>query len=293
MKGTGVALITPFKKDFSIDFNALGNIVDHAISGGVEYLVALGTTGESVTLTHDEKKQVYAFIAERAKGKVPCVAGIGGNNTAEVVATIKSFDFTGFDAILSVSPYYNKPTQEGIFQHFMAVQENCPVPIILYNVPGRTGSNMNAATTLRLANASDNFVAIKEASGMPEQFMDLLNEKPADFDIISGDDNLTLPFLAMGMTGVISVIGQAYPQKFTSMVRLGLDGKFEEARQIHYNLYNLMKGIFIEGNPGGVKYVMNKMGLCENIVRLPLAPISKDSEAKLDDWMKGQIAAGI
>jgi 4-hydroxy-tetrahydrodipicolinate synthase len=287
MTGTGVALITPFKKDLSIDFEALANIIAHCIDGGIEYLVALGTTGESVTLTKEEKKKVYAFIAQQAAGKVPVVAGIGGNNTQEVIDTLKAFDFSGFDGILSVSPYYNKPTQEGIFQHYMAIQEYAELPIILYNVPGRTGSNMTAATTLRLANASEKFVAVKEASGNPEQFMDLLNEKPADFDIISGDDNLTLPFLAMGMSGVISVIGQAYPKKFSSMVRLGLDGKFEEARQIHYNLYNLMKGIFIEGNPGGVKYVMNQMGLCENIVRLPLAPISKGSEEKLTEWMKG------
>lgn len=286
MKGTGIALITPFKKDLSIDFDALGNIIDHAISGGVEYLVALGTTGESVTLSKEEKKAVYAFVAQQAKGKVPCVAGMGGNHTLEIIENMKAFDATGYDAFLSVSPYYNKPTQEGIFQHFMALQENTPLPIILYNVPGRTGSNMSADTTLRLARASDNFIAIKEASGNAEQFMDLLNEKPADFHIISGDDNLTLPFIAMGMTGVISVIGQAYPEKFTSMVRLGLDGKFEEARQLHYQLYNMMKGIFIEGNPGGVKYVLNKMGLCENIVRLPLSPISKASEEKLDAWMK-------
>ncbi len=287
MTGTGVALITPFKKDLSIDFDALANIIAHCIDGGIEYLVALGTTGESVTLSKEEKKKVYAFIAQQAAGKVPVVAGIGGNNTQEVIDTLKGFDFTGYDGILSVSPYYNKPTQEGIFLHYMAIQEHAELPIILYNVPGRTGSNMTAATTLRLANASEKFVAVKEASGNSEQFMDLLNEKPADFDIISGDDNLTLPFLAMGMSGVISVIGQAYPKKFSSMVRLGLDGRFEEARQIHYNLYNLMKGIFIEGNPGGVKYVMNQMGLCENIVRLPLAPISKGSEDKLTEWMKG------
>ncbi len=287
MTGTGVALITPFKKDLSIDFDALANIIAHCIDGGIEYLVALGTTGESVTLSKEEKKKVYAFIAQQAAGKVPVVAGIGGNNTQEVIDTLKGFDFTGYDGILSVSPYYNKPTQEGIFLHYMAIQEHAELPIILYNVPGRTGSNMTAATTLRLAHASEKFVAVKEASGNPEQFMDLLNEKPADFDIISGDDNLTLPFLAMGMSGVISVIGQAYPKKFSSMVRLGLDGRFEEARQIHYNLYNLMKGIFIEGNPGGVKYVMNQMGLCENIVRLPLAPISKGSEEKLTEWMKG------
>jgi 4-hydroxy-tetrahydrodipicolinate synthase len=287
MRGTGVALITPFKKDLSIDFDALGRIIDHCITGGIEYLVALGTTGESVTLSKEEKKDVYAFIAKHTNGRVPLVAGLGGNSTNEVLETIQHFDFTAFDAILSVSPYYNKPTQEGIFQHYMKVQQMCPIPIILYNVPGRTGSNMTASTTLRLANASEKFAAVKEASGNPEQFMDLLNEKPADFDIISGDDNLTLPFLAMGMTGVISVIGQAYPQKFSTMVRLGLDGKFEEARQIHYQLYNLMKGIFIEGNPGGVKYVMSKMGLCENVVRLPLAPISATSEALLGNWMKG------
>ncbi len=286
MKGTGVALITPFKKDFSIDFDALDKIIDHSITGGVEYLVALGTTGESVTLTKEEKSAVYSFIKERAKGKVACVAGLGGNNTQELIDSMKSFDYSGFDAILSVSPYYNKPSQEGIFQHYMAIQEHAQLPIIIYNVPGRTGSNMTAATTLRLANASEKFAAIKEASGNPEQFMDLMNEKPADFDIISGDDNLTLPFIAMGMSGVISVIGQAYPQKFSSMVRLGLDGKFEEARQIHYNLYNMMKGIFIEGNPGGVKYVMSKMGLCENMVRLPLATVSKSTEEKLDLFMK-------
>lgn len=287
MNGTGVALITPFKKDLSVDFNALGNIIDHCIGGGVEYLVALGTTGEGVTLTKEEKKQVYAFIAERAKGKVPVVAGMGGNNTQEIIDSIKAFDFTGFDAILSVSPYYNKPTQEGIFQHFMAIQEYCEVPIILYNVPGRTGSNMLASTTLRLARASEKFAAVKEASGNPEQFMDILNEKPAEFDVISGDDNLTLPFIAMGMSGVISVIGQAYPKQFSSMVRLGLDGKFEEARQMHYQLYPMMKGIFLEGNPGGVKYVMSQMGLCENIVRLPLATVSSETENKLKEWMRG------
>ena len=244
MRGTGVALVTPFKKDLTIDFNALSNIIEHCIGGGVEYLVALGTTGESVTLDKDEKKQVFQFISEQAKCRVPVVAGIGGNDTREVCQTIKGFNFDRFDAILSVSPFYNKPNQEGIFQHYMEIEKLAPVPIILYNVPGRTGSNMSAATTLRLANASNKFAAIKEASGNPEQFMDLLNEKPADFDIISGDDNLTLPFLAMGMSGVISVIGQAYPKLFTSMIRLGLDGKFEEARQLHHKLYNIMKGIF-------------------------------------------------
>lgn len=285
MRGTGVALVTPFKKDLSIDFDALANIVEHCISGGLEYLVALGTTGESVTLSKVEKAQVYTFIKEQAAGRIPLVAGIGGNHTSELIDTLKAFDFSGYNAILSVSPFYNKPTQEGIFQHYMAIQEYTEVPIILYNVPGRTGSNMTAETTLRLANASEKFAAIKEASGNPEQFMDIMNEKPAEFDVISGDDNLTLPFLAMGMSGVISVIAQAYPKQFSSMVRLGLDGKFEEARQIHYQLYAIMKGIFMEGNPGGIKYLLSKMGLCENYVRLPLAPISRASEIKLDAMM--------
>jgi 4-hydroxy-tetrahydrodipicolinate synthase len=285
MKGTGVALITPFTKTGEVDFNSLSKIVEHAITGGVEYLVALGTTGESVTLNKEEKKQIYAHVSKQAAGRVTCVAGMGGNNTHEVLEAIKHFDTDGYDAFLSVSPYYNKPSQEGIYQHFMALEAVSELPIILYNVPGRTGSNMSASTTLRLANASEKFIAIKEASGNAEQFMDLLNEKPADFEIISGDDNLTLPFLAMGMSGVISVIGQAYPKEFTSMVRLGLDGKFVEARQLHYKLYNLMKGIFLDGNPGGVKYIMHKMGLCENVVRLPLAPINATLEAKLDQLM--------
>jgi 4-hydroxy-tetrahydrodipicolinate synthase len=286
MRGTGVALVTPFKKDLSIDYDALENIIEHCIKGGLEYLVALGTTGESVTLNKNEKKEVYQFIKNKTAGRIPLVAGLGGNNTAEIIETMKSFDFEGYDAILSVSPYYNKPTQEGIFLHYMAIQEYTEVPIILYNVPGRTGSNMTAETTLRLAKASEKFAAIKEASGNPEQFMDIMNEKPAEFDVISGDDNLTLPFLAMGMSGVISVIAQAYPKQFSSMVRLGLDGKFEEARQIHYQLYAIMKGIFMEGNPGGIKYVLSQMGLCQNIVRLPLAPISQASEAKLANMMK-------
>lgn len=286
MNGTGVALITPFNDDLSIDWDALANIIEHCIGGGVEYLVVLGTTGESVTLSKEEKQKVYSFVAERAAGRVPCVAGIGGNNTPEVVHALKAFEVPGYDAILSVSPYYNKPSQEGIYRHFMQVQENAPLPVILYNVPGRTGSNMSVQTILRLANASEKFVAVKEASGNPEQFMDLLNEKPFDFDIISGDDNLTLPFLAMGMTGVISVIGQAYPKDFTSMVRLGLNGNFEESRQLHYKLYNLMKGIFLEGNPGGVKFVMSEMGLCKNVVRMPLATVSKNTEDKLRGWMQ-------
>ncbi len=274
MRGTGLALVTPFNEDYSIDFNALSNLIEYTISGGVEYLVALGTTGESVTLSKAEKKQVYEFIAQQAKGRVQLVAGVGGNYTAEVIESLNLVNDLNYDAILSVSPYYNKPNQEGIYQHFMAVANASELPIILYNVPGRTGSNMTAATTLRLANSSDNFVAIKEASGNPEQFMDLLHAKPADFEIISGDDNLTVPFIAMGMSGVISVIGQAYPKQFSTMVRLALDGNITEARQLHYELYPIMKAIFADGNPGGIKALLSQMGICKNIVRLPLAPVN-------------------
>lgn len=286
MIGTGIALITPFKKDLSIDFDALSNIIEHCISGGVEYLVALGTTGESVTLTKDEKKKIYQFVAQQAKGRVACVAGIGGNHTSEVIDTLKSFTIKGYDAVLSVSPYYNKPNQEGIYQHYREVSKASKLPIILYNVPGRTGSNMSAATTLRIAKDCKNVIAIKEASGQPEQFMDLLAAKPKGFNIISGDDNLTLPFLAMGMCGVISVIGNVYPREFSTMVRLGLNGNYDEARLLHYKLYDMMKAIFMDGNPGGIKYVMNKMNLCQNLVRLPLSTVNTATRQRIDDIMK-------
>jgi 4-hydroxy-tetrahydrodipicolinate synthase len=282
MKGTGVALVTPFKKDFSIDFESLGNIIEHVISGGVEYVVALGTTGEAPTLSKDEKKKVYEFIADKVDGRVGCVAGIGGNNTHEVVETIQAFDFSKYDAILSVSPYYNKPNQEGIYLHYMELAKVSPKPIIIYNVPGRTGSTVSAATTLRLARSSNKFIATKEASGNPEQFMDILHQKPAGFSVISGDDNLTVPFLAMGMSGVISVIGNAFPKDFSNMVRFGLSGDFESARALHYKLYDVMKAIFSDGSPGGIKVVLHTLGLCENIVRLPLAPVNKSLEDRLN-----------
>ncbi|MES2688793.1 MAG: 4-hydroxy-tetrahydrodipicolinate synthase [Bacteroidota bacterium] len=287
MKGTGVALITPFNKDYSIDFDSLSNVIEHCISGRLEYLVALGTTGESPTLSKDEKKQVYQFIAEQTRGRVPLVAGIGGNDTRDVCDTIKSFDFKGYEAILSVSPFYNKPNQEGIYLHYMELAKIAPKPIIIYNVPGRTGAGISAATTLRLANASDKFIATKEASGNAETFMDILKDKPKHFSVISGDDNLTVPFLAMGMTGVISVIAQAYPEQFSDMVRFALDGKFPEARAIHFRLYEMMKTIFTDGSPGGIKVVMESMGLCKKVVRLPLAPVSKQVEEKLLSLAKG------
>jgi 4-hydroxy-tetrahydrodipicolinate synthase len=274
MKGTGLALVTPFKADFSIDFDALSNLIENVIAGGVEYLVALGTTGESVTLSKDEKKQVYQFIQQQVKGRVQCVAGLGGNDTAELTDYIKSFDFTGYDAVLSVSPYYNKPSQEGIYQHFMKVAEASAKPIILYNVPGRTGSNMTAETTLRLAKANSKFIAVKEASGNAEQFMDLIHQAPVGFSVVSGDDNLTVPFMSMGMTGVISVIGQAYPKKFSDMVRAALNNDIVTARTLHFELYDVMKSIYLDGNPGGIKALLSLMGICQNIVRLPLVPVN-------------------
>jgi 4-hydroxy-tetrahydrodipicolinate synthase len=281
MKGTGVALVTPFHADYSIDFDSLAKIIEHCISGGLEYLVVLGTTGEGPTLNKDEKKQIFKFVSEKVNGRVPLVAGIGGNDTREVDDAMQSFDASGYSAILSVSPYYNKPNQEGIYLHYMELAKVSPLPIIIYNVPGRTGAGISAATTLRLAKASDKFIAVKEASRSPEVFMDILKDKPVNFSVISGDDNLTLPFLAMGMTGVISVIAQAYPRMFSDMVRLGLDGKFEEARILHFKLYEVMKMIFADGSPGGVKVLLNQLGLCQNVVRLPLSPVNKDVEAKL------------
>ena len=281
MKGTGVALVTPFNSDFTIDFDALAKLVEHCINGGLEYLVVLGTTGEGPTLTKEEKKQVFAFVAKQVAGRIPLVAGIGGNDTMEVIETMKSFDDNGYTAILSVSPYYNKPNQEGIYLHYMELAKVTPLPIIIYNVPGRTGMGISAATTLRLANASNKFVAIKEASGNPEIFMDVLKDKPAHFSVISGDDNLTLPFMAVGMTGVISVIAQAYPREYSDMVRLALAGNFAEASKLHFKLYDLMKAIFADGNPGGIKVLLEHLGICKNVVRLPLAPVNKQVEEKL------------
>jgi len=281
MKGSGVALVTPFNYDYTIDFDALGNLVEHCIAGGLNYLVVLGTTGEVPTLTKEEKKEVYEFVAKKVNKRVPLVAGIGGNNTSELIQTLQSFDIEGYDAILSVSPYYNKPNQEGIYLHYMELARFSPLPIIVYNVPGRTGAGISADTTLRLAAANHKFIATKEASGNPEIFMDILKNKPEQFAVISGDDNLTVPFLAMGMSGVISVIGQAYPQLFSKMVNAGLAGDFTTAREIHYKLYDLMKTIFADGSPGGIKVILEQMGLCKNVVRLPLAPVNEQVKQKL------------
>lgn len=287
MIGTGLALITPFKKDYSIDFDALAKLIEHVIAGGVEYVVALGTTGESVTLSKEEKKKVYSFISQQVNGRIQCVAGIGGNHTAEIIETLKGFDFAGYDAVLSVSPYYNKPSQEGVYRHYMAIAEVCPKPIILYNVPGRTGSNMLASTTLRLAKASSKFIAMKEASGNAEQIMDIIQEAPQGFAVISGDDTLTAPFMAMGMQGVISVIGQAYPKEYSDMVRAALKGDFETVHNLHYQLYAITKSIYLDGNPGGIKALLHCMGICENVLRLPLAPVKQEVFEQISQLYSG------
>lgn len=281
LKGTGIAIVTPFKKDGSIDYNALENLINFWIKGDVEYLVLMGTTGESVTLTADEKKELLSFTAARIHGRVPLVVGIGGNNTAEVAQQLGSYDLSKADAILSVAPYYNKPNQQGYFEHFMAVAEASPKPVILYNVPGRTGSNMTAATTLKLANAHKNIVAVKEASGNLEQITDIIMNKPAHFHVISGDDALTLPIIASGGYGVISVVANAYPYEFSEMVRFCLADDFEAARELHFKLFDFTRNIFLDGNPGGIKAALYKKGLCENVLRAPLAPVNNEVYEKI------------
>ena len=268
--GTGVALVTPFKKDFSIDVTALKKIVDYVIDGGVEYLVILGTTAETVTLSEEEKELVIATIIEANSGRVPLVLGVGGNNTMKLVEELKARDFSKLDAILSVSPYYNKPTQEGIYQHFKAIAEASPVPVILYNVPGRTASNMLPATVFRLANDYKNIIGIKEAAGDIVQAMRLIQNKPKEFLVISGDDMITLPMVLAGASGVISVIGEGFPKEFSEMVRLGLQRKVDEAYNLHYVISDAIDMIFEQGNPAGIKEVFKTLGLCDNIVRLPL-----------------------
>lgn len=274
LQGTGVALITPFKPDSSIDFDALDRLIHFNIENGIDYLVSLGTTGETATLSKQERNEVWKFTAKSVNGKVPLVAGIGGNNTAEVVDTVKQFQQAGYEAVLSVSPYYNKPTQEGIYQHFMRVAEAAPLPVILYNVPGRTGSNVTASTTIRLAKASERFIGVKEASGNFAQCMHIVKEKPKDFLAISGDDLLTLPLIGFGFTGVISVVAQAFPKEFSMMVNEALKGNFSDAQQYHFKLLDYMEWFFEEGSPGGVKAALSILHICENIVRLPLSPVS-------------------
>ena len=278
--GMGVAMVTPFKEDYSIDFDALAKLTEFLIAERANYLVVLGTTGETATLSKDEKKLVYKKIKDISAGRVPLVAGIGGNNTVEVTETLKNFDFAGYDAVLSVSPYYNKPNQEGIFQHYKAISAASPKPVVIYNVPGRTGSNITAATQLRIAGLP-NIIGTKEASGNFSQVMEIISKRPENFLVLSGDDSFTYPFMALGMEGVISVIGNAFPRDFSEMVKLCLNGKWNEARKIHYKLLALMETIFEDGSPGGIKVLLNHLGICGTRVRLPLANVNKTTEEKL------------
>ena len=284
--GTGVALVTPFKKDFSVDTEALAKITNFVIEGGVEYLVILGTTAESATLTAEEKEVVIETIVAANNGRVPMVLGVGGNNTADVVSELKTRDLSKFAAILSVSPYYNKPTQEGIYQHFKAISEASPISIILYNVPGRTASNMLPSTVIRLANDFKNIIGIKEAAGDIVQAMKLIQTKPEDFLVISGDDMITLPMVLAGGAGVISVIGEGFPKEFSEMVRLGLNKKVAEAYKIHYKLADAIDMIFEQGNPGGIKEVFKHLGLSENTVRLPLVNVDQNLSERLSNFIK-------
>lgn len=279
--GTGVAIVTPFTAKGAVDFPALGKLVEHLIKGRVEYIVVMGTTGESVTLSKDEKKQVIDHIVKVNKKRLPLVLGVGGNNTAEIIDTLKKDDLSAFSAILSVSPYYNKPSQEGIYQHYKAIAKASPLPVILYNVPGRTSSNIAWDTTIRLANEFKNIIAIKEASGNLEQCMKIIKYRPDNFLIISGDDNLTLPIIASGGDGVISVVANAYPADFSDMVRHALIHDLKTAQKLHYKIMEITDQLFADGNPGGIKYLLSLMKITGPSVRLPLVEPNDTVKAKL------------
>ena len=274
-KGTGVAIVTPFKNDSSIDFAALGRVINHIIAGGVNYIVAMGTTGESVTLSKEEKKAIISYVVEAIDNRVPLVAGIGGNNTQEIINLVRHSNLTGVDGILSVSPYYNKPSQKGLFQHFKAIATSSPLPVIIYNVPGRTCSNISSDTCLELAHECENIIAIKEASGDITQIMRIIKSKPENFGVISGDDMMTLPIIAAGGIGVISVLANAFPAQTSEMVNLSLKSNFKSAREIQFRFLEMIELLFIDGNPSGVKAMLNIMNLCQNSLRLPLVPVSR------------------
>ena len=281
--GTGVALITPFKKDLSVDFDALTKLVEYNICNGIEYLVISGTTGESVTITSEEKKEITAHIIKVNNGRLPLVLGIGGNNTAAVIDEINTTDLTQIDAILSVSPYYSKPTQEGIYAHFEAISKISPKPIILYNVPGRTSKNMLPSTILKLANNFSNIIAVKEAAGDITQYLQLIKNKPKDFLVISGDDDLALPIALAGGSGVISVIGQALPKLFSDMIRNGISKKADLAFSSYYKLIDIIDLIFSENNPAGIKAVLQTLEISESFVRLPLVEASSSLKTKIEE----------
>lgn len=271
IKGMGIALITPFKADMSVDYEALLRLVEYQVSSGADFLAVLCTTAETPTLSAEERAKVRKSVIEQVRGRVPIVLGCGGNNTMAVVDELKNGDWRGVDAVLSVVPYYNKPSQEGLFQHFTAIADASPVPVILYNVPGRVGVNMTAATTLRLA-SHPNIIAIKEASGNFDQIDDIIKNKPENFTVLSGDDGITFPLITLGAEGVISVIGNAFPREFSKMVRLAMEGEYSSALTIHHRFKELFSLLFVDGNPAGVKAMLNAMGYCENVLRLPLVP---------------------
>ena len=280
-KGTGVAIVTPFKNDSSIDFAALGRVINHVISGGVNYIVAIGTTGESVTLSREEKKAIISYVVESVDNRVPIVYGIGGNNTQEVINSIRHADLEGVDGILSVAPYYNKPTQRGLFQHFKEIATCSSLPVIIYNVPGRTSCNISAETCLELAHSCDNIVAVKEASGDLTQIMKIVKGKPENFSVISGDDMMTIPVIASGGSGVISVLANAFPSQCTEMVNLALKNNFKSSREIQFRFIEMIELLFVEGNPAGVKDILSIMNLCHNNVRLPLVPVSRPIHSRI------------
>jgi 4-hydroxy-tetrahydrodipicolinate synthase len=286
-RGTGIAIVTPFNEDGSIDWPALDKLIHFWIENKVEYLVVLGTTGESATIHGEEKQQVFSFVKEITAGRLPLVAGIGGNDTRELIEGVKNFNLQGYAAILSVSPYYNKPNQEGIFQHYKLLNENTPLPVIIYNVPSRTGQNVTADTQLRIARECKNIFATKEASGSFDQVNQIIKYKPADFMVISGDDSITLPMIACGAEGVISVVANAYPKDFAEMVRLCINGQFAEADDLHYEYSDIIISMFTEGSPSGVKAYLSEMGFCKNTFRLPVWPVSATHLEKIRVLMKG------
>ena len=286
LKGMGVALITPFKEDESVDYETLAKLVDYQLQNGTDYLVILGTTSETPTLTEEEKDKIVSLVVNKVHGKIPIVLGVGGNCTQSIINKLKQGNFEGIDAILSVVPYYNKPSQEGIYQHYKAISAATRLPIILYNVPGRTGVNMTAATTLRIARECKNVIAIKEASGNISQMDDIIKNKPTNFNVISGDDGVTFPLITLGAIGVISVIGNAFPREFSRMVRLALAGDFDSARTIHHRFTELFDLLFVDGNPAGVKSMLNAMGYIENKLRLPLIPTRITTFEKIRDVLR-------
>ena len=283
-KGLGIALVTPFTQEGEVDYTALSRLVDYQLAN--DFLCILATTGETPTLTADEKAKIKQMVIEKAGDKVPVLMGCGGNNTAEVVRELKEADFAGIDGILSVCPYYNKPSQEGLYQHFKAIAAASPLPVVLYNVPGRTGVNLKAETTVRLAKDCPNIVAIKEASGSLEQVDEIIKNKPDSFDVISGDDALTFPMIACGAAGVISVIGNALPKEFSRMIRLEMKGEIDAARKIHHRFTDLFNLLFVDGNPAGVKAMLHEMGMIENVLRLPLVPTRLTTMQRISDCLK-------